>query len=42
MRWDEVADEPYLVLPSFPDLRLTPWRAGDEDDVVNGIQILVL
>ncbi len=35
LRWDETRREPYLQLPSFPDLRLTLWREGVEDDLVN-------
>lgn len=35
MRWDEEADEPYILLPSHPDLRLTPWRETDVDDAVS-------
>jgi hypothetical protein len=35
MRWDEEADEPYILLPSHPDLRLTPWRETDVEDAVS-------
>lgn len=36
VRWDPEREEPYLQLPSFPDLRLTPFRAGIEDEYVSG------
>lgn len=35
MRWDPAMEEPYLVLPSFADLRLTPWREGDGEAAVS-------
>jgi hypothetical protein len=34
-RWDGARDEPYLQLPSFPDLRLVPYRPGIADDLVS-------
>ena len=33
--WDLERDEPYLPSPSFPDLRLTPFRAGDDESFVS-------
>ena len=35
VRWDIDLDEPYLQLPSFPNLRLTPIRPGDGPDLVS-------
>lgn len=35
LRWDKARDEPYLQLPSFPDLRLTPYRPGIAEDLVS-------
>ncbi len=35
LRWDGARDEPYLQLPSFPDLRLVPYRPGIADDLVS-------
>ena len=36
LRWDPEREEPYLQLPSFPHLRLVPFREGIEDDLVGG------
>jgi hypothetical protein len=33
--WDAERDEPYLPLPGFPDLRLTPYRVGDDEAAVS-------
>lgn len=33
--WDRERDEPFLPLPSFPALRLTPFRDGDDDAIVS-------
>ena len=35
LRWDAERKEPYLQLPSFPDLRLTLFREGIVDDLVS-------
>lgn len=35
LRWDPVRQEPYLQLPSYPELRITPFRAGIEDQIVS-------
>lgn len=35
LKWDAERDEPYLQLPSFPDLRFIPYRAGVADDLVS-------
>lgn len=35
LKWDEGADEPYMIIPRFPDLRLTPWREEDVDAIVS-------
>lgn len=37
MMWDNDRDEPYLILPSFPDLRLTPWRSTDVSGAVSSL-----
>lgn len=34
LRWDDDRAEPYIQLPSFPDLRLTLFRQGIEDQLV--------
>jgi hypothetical protein len=34
LRWDVGRDEPYLLIPGFPDLRLTPFRRGDDEQLV--------
>ncbi|BEI82844.1 hypothetical protein CcaverHIS002_0307120 [Cutaneotrichosporon cavernicola] len=34
LKWDAVRGEPYLQLPSFPDLRLIPYREGIASDLV--------
>ncbi|CAK9780066.1 hypothetical protein CC85DRAFT_283645 [Cutaneotrichosporon oleaginosum] len=33
-QWDTARNEPYLQLPSFPDLRLIPYRPGIAGDLV--------
>lgn len=35
LKWDEDHDEPYLLIPRFPELRLTPWRESDTNDAVS-------
>jgi hypothetical protein len=35
LRWDPQRQELYLQLPSYPELRLTPFREGIEDDLVS-------
>jgi hypothetical protein len=35
LRWDPKRQEPYLQLPSYPELRLTPFRNGIEDEIVS-------
>ncbi|KAL7418620.1 hypothetical protein Q5752_007078 [Cryptotrichosporon argae] len=35
LRWDDDRGEPYIQLPSFPYLRLTPFREGIEDELVD-------
>ncbi len=35
LRWDSERDEPYLQLPSFSELRITPARQGDGEDIVS-------
>ncbi|KAK8844520.1 hypothetical protein IAR55_006366 [Kwoniella newhampshirensis] len=32
LEWDEINDEPYIVLPGKPDFRLTPLRSSDVQD----------
>lgn len=34
--WDAEREEPYIPLPSHPDLRLTPWRVTDGPAAVSG------
>ncbi|RSH83819.1 hypothetical protein EHS25_005434 [Saitozyma podzolica] len=34
LRWDPEREETYLQLPSFPELRLVPFREGIEDELV--------
>ncbi|GMK56871.1 hypothetical protein CspeluHIS016_0307110 [Cutaneotrichosporon spelunceum] len=34
LHWDSARDEPYLQPPSFPDLRLVPYRPGIAGDLV--------
>lgn len=43
LRWDYERNEPYLQLPSFPDLRLTPYRPGIAEDLVSarGIEMVI-
>ncbi len=41
LRWDAERQEPYLQLPSFPDLRLTPFREGIEDDIVGFLKLVI-
>lgn len=33
--WDAERDEPYLPLPDFPDMRMTPFREGDDEAFVS-------
>lgn len=40
LRWDDERNEPYLQLPSFPDLRLVPYRDGFAGDIV-GVQLFI-
>lgn len=35
IQWDLELDEPFIALPSFPELRLTPWRRSDADEAVS-------
>jgi hypothetical protein len=35
LRWDPEREETYLQLPSFPELRLVPFREGIEDELVS-------
>jgi hypothetical protein len=35
MRWDSEADEPYMSIPTLPDIRLTPWRESDAEQAVS-------
>lgn len=35
MKWDADRDEPYLTLPSFPQLRVTPFRRDDGPKLVS-------
>jgi hypothetical protein len=37
IRWDTSIQEPFILVPVFPDLRVTPTRKGDEADLV-GVQ----
>ncbi|RSH84045.1 hypothetical protein EHS25_005290 [Saitozyma podzolica] len=32
--WDEDKEEPYLLIPGFPDLRITPFRKEDDPHLV--------
>jgi len=34
LQWDPIRDEPYLTLPSHPELRITPFRREDIDDII--------
>jgi hypothetical protein len=33
--WDEDKEEPYLLIPGFPDLRITPFRKEDDPHLVS-------
>lgn len=35
IKWDSERDEPYLILPSFPELRVTPFRRDDGPGAVS-------
>lgn len=35
LRWDGEVDEPYMFIPRFPDIRMTPWREEDADAAVS-------
>ncbi|ORY23267.1 hypothetical protein BCR39DRAFT_361401 [Naematelia encephala] len=34
IQWDSTTDEPFLPVPGFPTLRLTPYREGEQADMV--------
>ncbi|ORY27736.1 hypothetical protein BCR39DRAFT_536871 [Naematelia encephala] len=34
LRWDQVEGQAYIQLPSYPNLRLVPFRQGIEDEIV--------
>ena len=41
MMWDEERKEPYLQLPSFPDIRLVPYRPGMAEGLVCHLHITI-